>query len=468
MVHKSQVPRSCDRCHASKERCSRPTATSKCERCNRLNFTCTLERHAKRPGRPLMSAAARRSRAVAQLVPPTAVPSPALLATVDAISKHKDVDISASAAKLIACLCDDNIMGRYIIGPSFYEAHRQYLVSTLCASPYVLADAYLAGAACQYDDHYPPPAGLSNNHSQKEEYTFASSAVATLRNFTVRTVDDMRDCLVLGGHVVTFALRLQAVDSRSICQRTLDLIKPVYEDDDIMRSVDPALTGFLTSLILTDIAESLFCCQPPALRYRHSWTNSSADRYLGISSSLLGLLHDLATLSFEMSLDREHARASPKHQASIITLESNISKWEPEIPPGFMTQYTPTEISHMICQAEVLRTSAQLILHHLRHPFRRQDPVAEALSMQILNMLTTTKSATQSVPRCTDMPLTIACLQYAGQPRADKMAQLSPISEYSDIFLERFTVMLTGFNRAWSPSSEIYWYDLGRIFPPSQ
>lgn len=412
-----------------------------------------------------MSATTRRCRTSMH----AATPSPALLATVEDISKSKAFDISASAAKLIACMGDDQLMGRYVIGPSFYEAHRQYLISTLCASPQRLADSYLAAAACQYDDQYPPGSISKDTNHTKQEYIFASSAVAALRTFTVRNLDDMRDCLVLGGHIVTFALRLQVADLRSICQRTLDLIKPIYEDDVIMQSADPAVTGFLTSLVLTDVAESLLCCQPPALRYRQSLTNSPADRYVGISSGLLGLLYDLAVLSYEMSSDRDNARASHAHQTAILKLESLLSVWEPEMPQGFMSQYTPMEISHMICQAEVLRTSALLILHHLRHPFRRQDPVAEAMSSQILNLLTTTKSATNSVPRCIDLALAIACLQYAGQPRAaDKMAQLSPISGYSDIFLERSTVMLAAFNQAWGPSSEIYWYDLGRIFPPPQ
>ena len=90
----------------------------------------------------------------------------------------------------------------------------------------------------------------------------------------------------------------------------------------------------MSCLVLTDIAESLMFCEPPTLRYRDIHGQDYVDRYVGISHSLLPLLHDVAELSFQLKMEGgkvEGDSAAPTHFEQVHrALEEKICSWMPE------------------------------------------------------------------------------------------------------------------------------------------
>ncbi len=489
-MHDSQFPRSCDRCYATKERCIRAPDSESCDRCIRLSHECIRKRALKRPG--------RRPKKNAPSIPSAPVrgdgassPSPALddasashetsLSSSSSMVDHVVADLGLStveASLLRTSILSSEFMEQFIIGPSFGEAHREYMARQLHDAPATLGHAYVASAMSWGDDSdvASPEPGSSTARVEYFEkmYHHATEAVATLRSMQPSNAREMCRCLVLGATILTFTLKLRVADARAICRQTLEMAKPIYMSTALLDGTSPGDLSFASCLVLTDIAESLLFCEPPTLRYRTvPGQQQCVDRYVGVSHSFLPLLYDVAELSFRLKVESGkaggHSAALARFALVHSALEQDIRKWTPDGHGGFAVgKFTSTEVAHMLCQAEAVRNAARLVLHRLKHGFGSQDEVAEAISSHILTSLKMTTLGTGSIPRCIDFPLIAACLELERKSeRANYFSSLSPISSYSSPFHDRTRVM---FDAAWEArrnGQSLYWYDLSAFIPES-
>lgn len=469
MVHESQVRRSCDRCYAIKERCSRTNDAARCDRCIRLNHVCAIERVMRRPGRPQGSVSSRKSE---KQLSPSGSPR----STSDDISRRFEdalatVKASAAEKKLIRqCILGEVLIQQFVIGPSFYDSLREFLVSTFCDAPDVLGDAHRT-AALSLMHGQELSGGGKRTTRVGNIYEHASKALHQLSSLEVRNARDLRICLALGATAETFSMKLRAGDAHRICRQALGLAKNAYYDDIIMSGLELTDICVMSSLVLTDIAESLFAGQPPCLRYREPANPNHVDNFVGIADSILPLFCDLADLNHKMGMDRAalglHPLVADNNSLDLHTLEQSLRCWRPNIPDDFITRFTATEASHMICQAEVLRSAGLLILYRLQHPYGAPDVAAHTMALHLLTLLETTERATKSVPRCIDLPLTVACFEFSSDETRNRWLRLlSPISAYSDTFRDKTEIMLASFRAACRISPGLYWYEMSNILPP--
>ncbi|KAJ6441520.1 amidase [Purpureocillium lavendulum] len=466
MLHESQVPRSCDRCHTLKERCQRIPSASKCDRCDRLHLPCLSNRPIKRPG--------RRPRPYHHLratpKTPSSTASTVSLPTPPAEDKDggKDRDKWLALCSGLTMLADaapvdddvhvmqrilsDDFLQQFVL-PSFCEAHRETLVSQFFAARPVVKDAYVACAISM------PGPGEDVNAPLDDvrlaiSYRRASAAVAALRDVRVKGVHDVPLCLAVGGALLTFAYRVGGSDALAICTNVLSMAKDLYEAKGGAISAD---LGFLTCLVLTETSECLLSGKVPTLRLRPP--PASVDRYVGLFQTLMPYYYDICELSSDMS--RNPGLDTTER---LDALERDVRSWLPDMPEGFINHYSAVEVSRMTCQANVMQTAALLILHRLRHPYGTEQGAAQAMSTSILRQLDVTRLITGQAPRCIDLALLVACLEVEDEAeRWQHLRDVSSIGIYSGLFRKRVAGLIS---RAWAARriySPFYWHDLGSI-----
>lgn len=477
-MHESQLPRSCDRCYAIKERCIRSANSESCDRCARLNHECVLKRAVKRPGRRPKKTSATLSQRHDGVSQASTVEGPERnepSSILDRIVAGLELS-SVESSLLRQSILSDSFVEQFIIGPTFCSIHREYIAKQLNDFPSTLGHAFIASAMSWGDDSdvtSPEPSSSNSNSDYFERmYHHATEAVATLRSLEPSNVQEMCLCLALGATIMTFTLKLRVADARAICRQTLEIVKPIYTSDGTLENKTPDDLCFMSCLVLTDVAESLMFCDPPTLRYRVISEAQYVDRYVGISHSFLPLLFDVAELNFKMKAESGKPGG---HPAAMILceklhqdLEQQVLKWMPDVPVGFTDNFTSIEVAHMLCQAEAIRNGARLVLHRLKYGFGTHDKVAEAISSNILGLLKTTTAATGSIPRCTDFPLIVACLELEGEgDRAHNLTSLSPISSYSSPFHDRTRAIFDATWEARRNHQSVYWYDLAAFIPDS-
>ncbi|KAM4056107.1 fungal specific transcription factor [Hirsutella rhossiliensis] len=486
MVHQSQRPWSCDRCHALKERCRWTPGSFHCERCSRLGHLCQRVRPLRKPGRPSRDSLRLRAGAGplsnkkssnGRAGQPPSIPSPVALYSHRSSSSASPTDRLATVAQTRAplvrnvsvngdlsgldlrlldrILFRDDFLEQFVVGPSFCESHRKLLVSRLLSCKPALQDSYLAfGLLWSHE-----PSLLPDGRQLNDSFKRASSALSTLRSFQVRDAHDVSVCLVLGLTILSFATKLGATDARTICNQTLSLVKPIYKSKPCP---DPADYGFIYCLVLTDIAECLLLTKLPTLRLELPPGTDYVDRHVGPLATLLPHLHDICELSSAMLHGSAPGAPACDVAEALDALELAIHAWRPPMPKGLAARFSAAEVAHMVCQAQTMRAAAMLILHRLRHPFGSQLESARALSSTILTQLDLTVRATGKVPRCVDLPLIIACLELEDEAvRARWLRSMSPIGAYSSPFHERIKRMLTTVWAGRRHFSAMYWYHLG-------
>lgn len=493
MVHQSQRRWSCDRCHALKERCRWAPGSFHCERCARLGQLCQSVRPQRKPGRPprdsvrhrgpdagpvsvakkkstqalsssssssSASSSSSSSPSSSSTLPRTATGSPKdrlrTVAEARALlvrSVGVNDDLSGTELRLLdSILFRDDFLEQFVVGPSFCEPHRKFLVTHLLSCKPALQDSYLAFAMSWGHQSGDLPDGRQLNLSLQR----ASLALSTLRSFRVRDIHDVSVCLVLGVTMLSFALKLGAAEARTICDQTLSLIKPVYES---VPSPEPTDYGFIYCIVLTDVAECLLLTKRPTLRINLPPGSAYIDRHIGLLATLLPHLHDIAELSSAMLYGTLPPRAAAE---ALEALELAVHSWRPPVPDALTARFSATEVTHMFCQAQTTRLAAMLILHRLRHPFGSQPESAQALASTILVQLDLTLQTTGKIPRCIDLPLIIACLEVEDEAeRARWLRTMSPIGAYSSPFHERIKRMIAATWTARRRFSDMYWYHLG-------
>lgn len=191
---KTSVPRSCDRCHAIKERCEWSPGSVTCRRCTRLRHVCKSVRPQKPPG--------RRPQLYPQ-TPPEREPSITLCST-PAVAGDVTTDELRVIDRMIAS--DDGIE-RFLMGPTFSENHRQLIMAQIVMSAMKLKDAVMASSMAWTNDEA----------DANESYRKASSAIQYLSMFEIHDVADVSTCITLGAMLHTFALKLRVDDVFVIC-----------------------------------------------------------------------------------------------------------------------------------------------------------------------------------------------------------------------------------------------------------
>lgn len=457
MIHESQLPRSCDRCHSLKERCRRATSLNSCERCSRLRLACTSNRPFKRPGRrpqPYNVPTGPKQHA------------PADKDNADDLKRHVlavfnvPEKLSEEEARLVhRTFADNSFIEQFVLGPSFCNAHRKTLFNQICKSPALLQDAYVA---CVLSVPLPgeDPSGSLSEQRLDSSYRRASVALAKLRSFKVEDVQDVSSCLALGGSILTFVLRFGGKDSLAICSRVLGLIRPIYESQTSrMPEVDLA---FLPCLIMCETTECLLQTELPTLKFRpqHVDTPEYVDRYVGLCGTLLPHLYDLCKLSHAMSLSTQTVL-----MRDLQHLESSIEAWRPTVPAEFANSYTTSEVTNILCQTHVMQQAALLIIHRLQYPFGTEQKDAMHMANNILRQLEVARSVAGRTPRSIDFAVMVACLELSdGKERSEQLQNASSIAVYSPRFVERSEAYLSAVWEARSlQHSPIYWYNLGHV-----
>lgn len=238
--------------------------------------------------------------------------------------------------------------------------------------------------------------------------------MSTLRSLEIRDSNDVADCLVLGAMLLTFAFKLRPSDAFPIAQRTLSLVKPKY---DSLRQDDPERQVFLSCLITTELFECILQCRVPTLRFKPVSLPGHVDRFVGLCANLLPLLYDLCEINCAFSNANED-NVEELH-AALDRLEQNIIEWQPKMEPGFMTSFNGSEVAQMLCQVQVFRHMAFLIINRLRYPYNTNDEPSQVMSRTILDNLQLTQMMTQKAVRCVSLAFVVACFELQDQATRD-------------------------------------------------
>lgn len=242
--------RSCDRCHAIKQRCQRTPGSTRCDRCCRLSLSCDFKRRVKGIGRP--SRPYHHLRHPVSSESPTQNAAPAVTENISTIinnfSSNKCMNLQRVLADLgdptaspnglammEAVLADPRFTGMFVLGPSMGSALSTTLVSQLRKSRKLLHNAYLACVASMpdtNDDGIVAPLDEVDNKRLDFCYRRASSALACFRSCAIQDARHISSCLVLAGALLTFGLRVDEDMGNKglvICSEALCLVKPFYE-----------------------------------------------------------------------------------------------------------------------------------------------------------------------------------------------------------------------------------------------
>ncbi|KAJ0115126.1 hypothetical protein J7T55_001535 [Diaporthe amygdali] len=425
------VKRSCDRCHAIKERCEWSHGLNACKRCVRLRHVCKSVRPVKPPG--------RRPQSYKRMSPPSEpeVTSPLSTVILD--------NICADERQMIHRMVESKSLERFLIGPTFLKNHCQLVMSQLFYSTVELKDALLASSIAWTDE-------VGESH---DCYRKASSAICTLSEFEIRDEADASMCLTLGALLHTFALKLRVDDIFTICTQTLERIKPLYESKPY---IEPSKLYMLTCMVFGELFECLLRCQVPPLRYKPPADQSYVDRYAGVCVTLLPLLHDICELSHAMSFADESDRADILN--ALDDVGRAVADWMPPVPGSFMATYTASETMHMLCQAQVLQTAALIVIHRLRHPYGSQDEPALAMASAIMRQLDMTQQVTGGNVKCVDLAVLVACFEFQGKDRLREQHRMPDLVGYSDKHKRRIRDIIESFWSARDSGNVLYWYNL--------
>ncbi len=343
----------------------------------------------------------------------------------------------------------------FSIGPASVNSRESEIMPRLLVSKTTLRDGFLA-CAISWDgdvDGHPSSGSLGSC------YQHASSALATLASFQVTNVETMTDCLMLGAFVATFAIKLRVNDLLTICSRTLDLIAPMYALND---PASDGLLVFLNCMVMHEVSGCLFDCTAPTLRFRPP-EGAYVDRHAGLCATLLPLFYDICKLNHALAHGLEADRDT---RTALDELDRSVQEWLPVVPDNFTTRFTAIEVAHMLCQAQVLRLTALLVLHRLRYPFGMNDAPAQALSVTILSQLEMTFHVTGQHVRCVNLALLVACLELKGPERQRWLSNVTAFAGYSSHFGEHVEGTLESYWAAIDMFETLSWQELAALGSP--
>ncbi|KAF5011310.1 hypothetical protein FDECE_2560 [Fusarium decemcellulare] len=467
--------RSCDRCHALKERCfwqqDKSTAAAQaagCARCSRLGFECVVKRPSKRPGRPRLSAKPIWVTALtnnfaddSSMSKQNGKDPKCLIVHSDSVVfcnfSHLD-DLTFSEKQLVQnLLFSDAILDRFLIGSSFWEQHRKLLISHFTFSQHILKDAFLAVAlACKQHSATELP-----KSDFTEAYKYASSALEQLRKYPIPSKQHISECLALGAIIITFTYYCSTEpNAMPTCNRTLGLVKEIYESSNDLSEDDLV---FMSCLILPELPSCMMRGSLPTLRFRCLPKSSHhVDRYAGLSYPLLPHFYDICRLNNALS----HASPEDRHGIleAVNQVEQRVAGWQPQIPPGFINKFSATEVSRMLCQTQVMKMGAMLLIYRLRHPFGTNTEPALVMATTILTQLDLTQAATGTSNSYCLLPLIAACFEIKNQAqRQFWLPEIPRLGGFSSGLSHHVQGLIWTVWKAIDDVKAMNWYDIENI-----
>ncbi|KAJ4258877.1 hypothetical protein NW762_007964 [Fusarium torreyae] len=457
--------RACDRCHSLKERCYWPQGkgigAASCARCRRLGFECLVKRPSKRLGRPRLFAKPVRIPAALShnLIEesssqrlddkdPTYLASTPKPVLVRPLSQFND--LTASDKQLIQnMLFSDVVLDRFLIGPTFREQHRKFLISHFVISQYTLKHAFLAvGLACEHQPTIEP-------------YKHASLAMKQLRQYTVTSKQGVSECLALGAMIISFTYYCStSPNAAPVCNQTLSLVKETYESRN---DLEPDDLVFISCLILPELLNSMMIGSLPSLRFRNMpGLSDFVDRYIGLFAPLLPYLYDICELNHALS--QAGSEDLPGLLRDVDEIEQLVKAWQPQIQQNLRTQFSATEVSQMLCQSQVMKLGAMLLIHRLRHPFGTNNGPALAMANSILYQLDLVQAATNRSILYITLPLIAACFEiHEKDQRQIWLSKVPKIVGYSAGFTHYVKDLVKTFWDALDDLREMNWYSVEHI-----
>ncbi|KAK9446331.1 Zn(II)2Cys6 transcription factor [Metarhizium brunneum] len=352
---------------------------------------------------------------------------------------------------------------KYILGPSFRDQHLQAFVDHLDAGLLHLKDAFIACASVLVGDQQLRQLALGQQVGLRR----AAAAVASLRSstVTVRRDHDLSLLLILGVAMVTFAFHSDGGAPEPLCSYILGLVKSCCRDGrSLKRQLGDDGVALLVCLLGTETESCLIKCEVPTLQIRQYDMDPCVDRFIGVSLPMLAFYHDVCELARRIRA-RRGARLDSDVRRALEKLESAIERWQPAVPTDFLTgRFSPAEVALMLTQSRVLRLTALLLLHRLRHEYGSQDGKAAAMSSTILSELETALCLTgRSVPFA-EMPHLAASFEVTRrEDRERQLAQSERIVDFSPHVCVEHKAWLVAFWAARDKlgSTEcIYWDDV--------
>ena len=346
-------------------------------------------------------------------------------------------------------------LDKFLIGPSFHESHHRFFVQNLLrpAPTSILKDATVACAAVLLGDQH----AQYTKTSVEVGHRRAALAVSGLRSLQISKEQDLVTALILGVSIVTFAMHVVDGQPFLISHYTLALVKPVYH---ALLTMDPGIMDLLMCLVNTETFECLIRSEMPTIRIGEYDRCDVVDRYIGISSSIFGHLYDLCEASHLMRL--AGGRMDIEMVERLDAIQDSLERWTPSAPPDFIERFTQSEVVGMFAQAKVLRLTALLIAHRLRHPYGQCDKEALQLSSAITAEIDMALQSTgRSIP-CTTLPYTIACFEVTGtEARAVVVGKIPEVVTFSRQAQLQVGRSLSSVWNARDGGDQIYWFDLG-------
>lgn len=416
----SSAWRACDRCYATKERCRRNDGRSVCQRCQRLNYSCTTTRDAFRPGRRMNNSNNRKAVKAGPPEPPTSnatlnnqrlvragpaealapahtfqtdiagsYPTPPLSSTSMAsdfstsLTPITPMDLSIPQSLFPTRLSDDclyastrsneQFLQYFVHGINFVPSLGALVEKRVMQFPELINEGLLACAGAVFR--------CRNKLSGFDDVDMSRSAVALRKlRYAPVSVDKLEAILTLGNLLATYEILTSSQTAHAITRFTLSLVQPIYY-------AQPSITmpTELISLCFLDIVECLVRREMPIIKFRLE-DLTIIDRYAGLLCPLLPILYELCEVG------NIYALGGPKNEKEkmllaehINSLDCRLSAWRPTPPPGFTNQFNSRDAIFLLTQARVYRCAALAILHRLQHPFGEADDLAVRYSFYILS-----------------------------------------------------------------------------------
>ena len=347
---------------------------------------------------------------------------------------------------LALCLGTADSVGRFTIGQSFHKRHQKAMLLRLDTAGPVLKDAFISCAVIL--------AAFQNIELPQSQHrlcqTKAAASISTLRSLHPMTPQDVSVCLTLGVTITTFALYVAGGEVFYVAQHVLSLLRPMIEIDGGITDADDK--SFLICLMFTELVECLLRCKVPTVDpSKVIATDEEVDRYLGICTPLLPIFHDVCHISCsQLRYGME--------KASVESLESRIHAWHPCLPDIFAKSVDDTEIVNILSQTKILRSTALLILHRLRHPYGHHNSKGLMLAWTILAEMDFANKVTGRPVKCADLGLLAAALEFEDTADREKAISLTDrLLHYSIHVRNSIKDRLTTFWLAKECSTDIYW-----------
>lgn len=351
-------------------------------------------------------------------------------------------------------ILSDYFFDKFLVGRKFHTSHREFILAEFMRSPGLLHDVFMA-CALNWD---------TTQRRTSREAEIVSSELARFRDFRVEGPEHIYQCLVLGVMLLTAARKTSLLDAVAISNLTLQLIKPSYESTP---SDKPSNMVVVTCFVMHNLLDSLFHCRLPILRVKSPGDAGvdpcgPIDRYMGLSYELLPYLYDICEIS--KALHRADINDIFDTLVALDGIERAVTEWQVPQIQG-LSEFSPAELSHLICQAQVMQQASLLLIHRLRYPYGLEDAVAQTMANTILSQLDMTWRVTGSAVRRVDLAWLLCGLELKTPER--RRTWSGRLASMAGHFFRPVEFVRDVVRSFWDmdPPFSLYFYDLHEHIP---